>query len=166
MDNLTVRIVDEDGRDLPTGEVGEILVKGPSISRGYLNDLEESRRIFRDGWLWTGDLAHLDEDGYIWIRGRKGAFLKIRGVRVSFAEVEATVAAVPGVYECAATTAPHEETGEALVLWIVPEQGVRNIVDQVRRSLPVQWTCKSIEIVAEIPKTSNGKISRSSLPAR
>ncbi|HLA80135.1 MAG TPA: class I adenylate-forming enzyme family protein [Thermoleophilia bacterium] len=165
LDNLTVRIVDEDGRGLPSGEAGEILVKGPSISRGYLNDPEESRRVFRDGWLCTGDLAHQDEDGYIWIRGRKSAFLKIRGVRVSCAEVEATVAAVPGVYECAATVAPHEEACEALVLWDVPEQGGQNIAERVRRSLPVHWTCESIEIVAELPKTSNGKVSRSSLRA-
>ena len=73
------------------------------------------------------------------------------------------MAAVPGVYECAATVAPHEEAGEALVLWVVPEQGVQNIEEQVRRSLPVHWTCDSIKIVSEIPKTSHGKISLSSL---
>ena len=163
LDNLTVRIVDEDGRDLPAGEVGEILVEGPSISSGYLNDSEESGRVFTDGWLRTGDLAHLDKEGYIWIHGRKTAFLKIRGVRVSFTEVEATVAAMPGVYECAAVGVPHEEAGEALALYVVPEQGAQNIMEQVRKSLPVHWTCESIKIVSEIPKTSHGKISLSSL---
>jgi len=163
LDNLTVRIVDENERDLPTGEVGEILVKGPSISSGYLNDPERTSRVFKDGWLRTGDLAHLDEDGYIWIHGRKNSFLKIRGVRVSFAEIEATVAAVPGVYECAATAVPHVETGEALVLWVVPDPGAQNIEEQVRRSLPVHWTCESIKIVSEIPKTSHGKIFLPSL---
>lgn len=166
LDNLAVRIVDENERDLPTGEVGEILVKGPSISSGYLNDSERSRRVFKDGWLRTGDLAHLDEDGYIWIHGRKTSFLKIRGVRVSFAEVESTVATVPGVYECAAAAVPHEEAGEALLLWVVPEQGAKNIEKQVRRSLPVHWTCESIKIVSEIPKTSHGKIAPSSLRGR
>jgi len=163
LDNLTVRIVDEQGRDLPTGHVGEILVKGPSISSGYLNDGEESSRVFSDGWLRTGDLAFLDEDGYLWIKGRKNAFLKIRGVRVSFDEIETLVSALPGVHECAATAAAHAEVGEALVLWVVPEQGAENIAEQVRRSLPVTWTYKSINIVPEIPKTSHGKISRSSL---
>ena len=85
---------------------------------------------------------------------------------MSFAEVEATVAAMPGVYECAATAVPHEEVGEALALWVVPEQGVRDIVDQVRRRLPVHWTCEAIEMVSEIPKTSTGKISRSALRAK
>jgi acyl-CoA synthetase (AMP-forming)/AMP-acid ligase II len=163
LDNLSVRVVDENERDLSTAEVGEILVKGPSISSGYLDDPEASNCVFKDGWLRTGDLGHLDEDGYIWIHGRKSSFLKIRGVRVGFAEVEAAVSAVPGVYECAAAATPHEEVGEALVLWIVPEQGANNIEQQVRRSLPPHWTCASIKVVPEIPKTSSGKISLSSL---
>jgi acyl-CoA synthetase (AMP-forming)/AMP-acid ligase II len=166
LDNLTVRIVDEQGRELAPGEVGEIVVRGPSVSSGYLNDAEESHRVFGDGWLRTGDMARRDQDGYLWIEGRKSAFLKIRGVRVSFAEIETLVSALPGVQECVATAAPHVETGEALVLWIVPERGADNIVELVRRSLPVQWTCESINAVAEIPKTSHGKVSLSSLKVR
>jgi acyl-CoA synthetase (AMP-forming)/AMP-acid ligase II len=164
LDNLTVRIVDEDGEDLPAGKVGEIMVKGPSIALGYLNEPEESLRAFNHGWLRTGDVAHLDAEGYIWIDGRIGTFLKTRGVRVSFAEVEARVAAVPGVYECAAAAVPHPEVGEALALYIVPDRGARGIVDRVRRSLPANWTCESIRIVSEIPKTARGKVSRASLP--
>jgi acyl-CoA synthetase (AMP-forming)/AMP-acid ligase II len=166
LDNLTVRIVDEDGKDLPAGQVGEIMVKGPSITLGYLNEPEESLRVFNQGWLRTGDLAHLDADGYIWIDGRKGTFLKMRGVRVSFAEVEAKVAAAPGVYECAAAAVPHPEVGEALALYIVPDKGAGDVIDRVRRSLPVYWTCESIQIVTEIPKTARGKVSRASLPAK
>jgi len=166
LDNLTVRIVDEDGKNLPAGQVGEIMVKGPSITLGYLNEPEESLRVFNHGWLRTGDLAHLDADGYIWIDGRKGTFLKMRGVRVSFAEVEAKVAAVPGVYECTAAAVTHPEVGEALALYIVPDKGAGDVIDQVRRSLPVYWTCESIQIVSEIPKTARGKVSRASLPVK
>ena len=165
LDNLTVRIVDEEGKDLRAGKVGEIVVKGPSIALGYLNEPEESRHVFNDGWLRTGDLAHLDAEGYVWIDGRMGTFLKMRGVRVSFEEVEAKVAAVPGVYECAAVAMPHPEVGEALALYIVPDKGAEDIIDRVRRSLSINWTCESIQIVSEIPKTANGKISRASLPA-
>jgi len=164
LDNLTLRIVDENERELPTGQTGEIIVKGPSITMGYLDEPEESRRVFKDGWLRTSDLAHLDEDGYIWIDGRKGTFLKMRGVRVSFAEVEAKLATIPGVYECAAAAVPHPESGEALALYIVPEKEAHDVVDRVRRSLPTYWTCESINIVSEIPKTARGKVSRSSLP--
>jgi acyl-CoA synthetase (AMP-forming)/AMP-acid ligase II len=165
LDNLTVRIVDEDGKDLPLGKVGEIMVKGPSIALGYLTEPEESVRVFNHGWLRTGDLAHLDAEGYIWRDGRIGTFLKMRGVRVSFAEVEAKVAAVSGVYECAAATVPHPEVGEALALYIVPDKGAEDIIDRVRCSLPINWTCESIQIVSEIPKTARGKVSRASLPA-
>jgi acyl-coenzyme A synthetase/AMP-(fatty) acid ligase len=89
----------------------------------------------------------------------------MRGVRVSFAEVEAKISAVPGVFECAAAAVPHPEVGEALALYIVPDKGATGIVDQVRRSLPINWTCESIQIVSEIPKTPRGKVSRASLPA-
>jgi acyl-CoA synthetase (AMP-forming)/AMP-acid ligase II len=164
LDNLILRIVDEDGKDLSAGQVGEIMVKGPSITSGYLNEPEESLRVSNKGWLRTGDLAHLDADGYIWIDGRKGTFLKMRGVRVSFAEVEAKVAAVSGVYECAAAAVPHPEAGEALALYIVPDVGADGVIDNVRHSLAPHWTCESIHIVTEIPKTARGKVSRASLP--
>jgi acyl-CoA synthetase (AMP-forming)/AMP-acid ligase II len=164
LDNLTLRIVDEEGRELPAGQTGEVIVKGPSITLGYLNEPEESRRAFKDGWLQTSDLGHLDTDGYLWIDGRKGTFLKMRGVRVSFAEVEAKVAAVPGVYECAAAAVAHPESGEALALYIVPDKAAGDVVERVRHSLPTYWTCDSISIVSEIPKTARGKVSRASLP--
>jgi acyl-CoA synthetase (AMP-forming)/AMP-acid ligase II len=160
LDNLMVRIVDEQGRDLPTGEVGEILVRGPSVSCGYFNDEEESQRCFCDGWLKTGDLACLDEDGCLWIKGRKSGFLKIRGVRVSFEEIEFLVAGLPGVRECAVTSVCHPEAGEAPVVWVAPEEGVENIEEQVRRRLPVQWTCSSVHTVPELPRNSHGKICR------
>src|SRR5208282_1353710 len=88
LDNMTVRVVDDAGAELPRGKVGEILVSGPSICAGYLDDPEESRRVFTDEGLRTGDLGRLDEDGHLWIEGRKKAFLKIRGIRLSLAEVE------------------------------------------------------------------------------
>jgi len=163
LDNLTFSIVDEQGIELPAGQVGELWVKGPSICAGYLNDPEETGRVFSNGWLRTRDLARRDEEGYLWIEGRKGAFLKMRGIRVSFAEVEERVAAIPGVYECAALATEHAEAGEALVLFIVPDQGARIEVDDVRRHLPAHWALDSIRPIAELPKTFAGKIARSSL---
>ena len=117
LDNLMVSIVDEQGNALHAGQVGELLVKGPSICSGYLNDPEETRRIFCDGWLRTGDLARKDEEGYLWIEGRKQAFVKMRGMRVSLAEVEERATAIPGVYERAACAVDHPEVGEAVVLF-------------------------------------------------
>jgi acyl-CoA synthetase (AMP-forming)/AMP-acid ligase II len=163
LDNLTVSIVDEQGNGMPAGQIGELMVRGPSICSGYLNDLEETRRIFCDGWLRTGDLARQDNEGYLWIEGRKGAFVKMRGVRVSLAEVEERTNAIPGVYECAACGVEHPEAGEAVVLFIVPDQKARIVLDEVRRRLPAHWTIDSMRLVPDLPKTSVGKIARSSL---
>jgi acyl-CoA synthetase (AMP-forming)/AMP-acid ligase II len=164
LDNLTVSIVDEHGNAVRVGQVGELLAKGPSICSGYLNNPEESQRAYRDGWLHTGDLARQDEEGYIWIEGRKGSFLKMRGMRVSFPEVEAKVIAVPGVYECAARAVQHPEAGEALVLLIVPDEGAMIGAEEIRRSLPAHWAIDSIRFVSELPKTSAGKLALSALP--
>ena len=163
LDNLLVRIVDDEGQDVPAGQTGEIFVKGPSICDGYFNDPEETRHKFYDGWLKTGDMALVDNDGYLWITGRKGDFMKIRGVRVGFAEVEAVVAQIPGVCECAATSIAHPEAGEAIVLFIVPQSGASDITTRVRSVLPPHWTCAEVKLVDELPKTANGKICRTIL---
>lgn len=169
LDNLQVRIADEQGRELPDGEVGEIQVRGPSVCAGYLDDPEATARKFGGGWLKTGDFAARDEHGYLWIKGRTDEFIKIRGVRVSVGEVEAKVAALAGVSECAAVGVKHPEAGEALALLVVAEEAARsengNLGERVRRALPPHWTCISVKLVTELPRTSNGKIARSELPA-
>jgi acyl-coenzyme A synthetase/AMP-(fatty) acid ligase len=165
LDNLTVRIVDDEERELAVGQTGEIQVRGPSICSGYFDNPEATERKFRNGWLKTGDFACRDNEGYLWIKGRTSEFAKIRGLRVSFGEVEARVAAVPGVYECAATAIQHPEAGEALALFIVANDRASSIVQTVRSALLPQWTCASVKVVPELPKTENGKIVRSQLQA-
>jgi acyl-CoA synthetase (AMP-forming)/AMP-acid ligase II len=160
LDNLVIRIVDDEGRELPKGQTGEIQVRGPSVCSGYLDDPEATKRKFKDGWLKTGDFACRDDEGYLWIKGRTSEFIKTRGLRVSFAGVEAKVAAIPGIYECAATAVPHPEAGEALALFVVADRGVKDVVGRVRHALPPQWTCTSVNVVPELPKTANGKIAR------
>jgi acyl-CoA synthetase (AMP-forming)/AMP-acid ligase II len=163
LDNLTVRILNEQGGELPQGQTGEIWVKGPSVCAGYLNDTAENESVFRDGWLRTRDLGRLDEEGFLWVQGRLGAFAKMRGMRVSFAEVEAKVASLPGVMECAAHAVPHPEAGEALVLLIVPRTGAQPVWEEMRRGLPAHWMFDSARFVGELPKTANGKLSRAAL---
>lgn len=167
LDNLKVRIVDDRGQAVAAGETGEIQVCGPSVCGGYLDDEEASQRKFDRGWLRTGDLGAVDEDGYIWIKGRTGEFIKIRGVRIGLSEVEAKVAAIPGVSECAAIGVPHPEAGEALALFVVgdgsDDNGALDLVERVRQAIPPQWTCTSIKVVDELPRTANGKIARAQL---
>lgn len=169
LDNLQVRIADEQGRELPDGEVGEIQVHGLSVCAGYLDDAQATARKFGGGWLKTGDFASRDKHGYLWIKGRTDEFIKIRGVRVSVGEVECKVAALAGVSECAAVGVKHPEAGEALALLVVAEKTAQsengNFGERVRRSLPPHWTCVSVKLVTELPRTSNGKIARSELPA-
>ena len=160
LDNLTMRLVDKSGQEVAPGETGEIWVRGPSVCDGYFGEPEETARKFGGGWLKTGDLGSFDADGYLWIKGRQGEFMKIRGVRLSFAEVEAHVAGLPGVCECAAVSVPHPEAGEALTLFVVPANGAADLAERVRRALPPHWTCAAVTLVAELPKTSNGKIAR------
>jgi acyl-CoA synthetase (AMP-forming)/AMP-acid ligase II len=162
LDNLTIRIVDENGNDVATGEVGELLVSGPSICSGYLNEAGDAK-VFCDGWLRTRDFAHQDKEGFLWIDGRKGNFLKMRGIRISFAEVTSKVTAIPGIFECAARAVDHPEAGEALVLFIVPDQGVKLEAEDVRRQLPAHWALDSIRLVPELPKTYTGKLALQSL---
>jgi long-chain acyl-CoA synthetase len=163
LDNVTVRIVGDQGQELPHGHSGEIQARGPSVCAGYLDDPEATQRKFDHGWLKTGDLGSRDEEGYLWINGRTAEFIKIRGVRVSLAEVEAKVAAIPGVYECAASGVFHPEAGEALALFVVGDNGAQALAERVRRALPFHWTCNSVKVVAELPRTANGKIARSRL---
>ena len=167
LDNIKVRIVDEDGHEIEDRDIGEIQISGPSVGLGYLDEAEATLNKFSNGWLKTGDLGYRDEDGYLWIQGRSGDFVKIRGYRVGLTEVEARVGAVAGVGECAATAVHHPEAGEALALFVVREDGETNgsgsLVERVRQALPSQWTCSSIKIVSELPRTANGKIARSQL---
>jgi acyl-CoA synthetase (AMP-forming)/AMP-acid ligase II len=165
LDNLAVRIVDDDGVELPHGRTGEIQVRGPSVCLGYLDDPDATERKFDHGWLKTGDLGSRDDEGYLWIKGRTSEFIKIRGFRVGLAEIEATVAAIPGVHECAAAGVQHPEAGEALALFVVGQNGACGLAETVRKALPPKWTCASVKVVAELPRTANGKIARSQLQA-
>lgn len=163
LDNLTVRIVDSSGADLPPRLSGEIWVAGASVCPGYLDEPEETALKFRDGWLLTGDIGWRDEDGYLWITGRKSEFIKMRGVRVSLAEIEARVAALPGVADCAALAVPHVEAGEALALYVVPAASTGDLVTSIRRGVPSEWICESVTLIAELPRNLNGKLMRARL---
>jgi acyl-CoA synthetase (AMP-forming)/AMP-acid ligase II len=169
LDNVTLRIADDQDRQLAAGETGEIQVSGPSVCAGYLDEPDATERKFAGGWLRTGDLGCLDEDGYIWLKGRTSEFIKIRGVRVSLAEVEAKVMTVAGVSDCAAAGVHHAEAGEALALFIVEDvrndDGTQSLVEKIRSALPGHWTCASVRLVSELPRTSNGKIARAELQA-
>jgi acyl-CoA synthetase (AMP-forming)/AMP-acid ligase II len=163
LDNLEVRIAHEGGRALPKGQIGEIQVRGPSVCCGYFEDPEGTDQKFRGGWLKTGDLACCDDDGYLWIKGRTEEFVKIRGRRVSIAEVESRIGTISGVTDCAAIGVKHPDQGESLALLVVAEDSEDLLTERIRQVFPPHWTGAVLKYVNELPRTANGKISRSRL---
>lgn len=118
-----VKVVDPAGRELPPGEVGELLIKGPNVIKGYWNRPEATAEAFRDGWFHSGDLARLDEDGFVYIVDRAKDMLIRGGENIYCAEVEAALYEHPAVADCAVIGVPHEVLGEEVGAVVVPRPG-------------------------------------------
>lgn len=166
---VEVRVVDERGRALPPGEIGELVARGRNVTPGYLDEPEETARIIRDGWLWTGDLAERDADGYLFHRGRAKEILKIRGHRVSPIEIERVVALHPDIAE-AAVVGAKDGMGNVPLAVIVPRSGGAPTEAGLRRfcieRLPAYQVPVRFEIVERLPRTESGKLLRSELADR
>ena len=167
--DTTIEIVDlETGtRQLPSGECGEIRVRGPQMMHGYRDRPEETAETLRHGWLYTGDTGELDADGYLYIRGRKKELIIVAGFNVYPREVEDVLARAPGVSECAVVGVPDHTRGELPVAYIVPQQGVACDLEVVRgvarEHLALYKQPVSIQVVDAVPKTSVGKLDRVAL---
>ena len=153
-----------DGRPVKTGEVGEICARGASIMQGYWKDPAATREVLRDGWLRTGDLGHIDEDGYLFIDGRTVDMIKVGAFRVSPQEVEEVIAAVPGVEEVCAAAMPDELLGQAVKAVIVKREGAdideRAVKAYCRQNLAAYKVPKLVEFVSVMPRTASCKIQR------
>jgi long-chain acyl-CoA synthetase len=161
-----VRLVDDAGNPVPSGEPGELIVNGPQVMQGYWNKPEETAKTVRDGWLYTGDVAVMDKDGYFKIVDRKKDMILVSGFNVYPNEVEGVVAAHPGVLECAAVGVPDEYAGEAVKLFVVkkdPALTERDIMDFCKEQLTGYKKPKYIEFRTDLPKTNVGKILRREL---
>jgi len=157
----------EDGRPVPPGETGEIVARGPNVMMGYWNAPEETARVLRDGWLHTGDLARVDEDGFVTIVGREKEMIKSGGYRTSPLEIEEVACQVPGIAECAAVGMPDAMFGERITLFVVPREGAEVPKDEIlalcKRSLAPHKVPSGIELVDSLPKTPSGKVKRAEL---
>jgi acyl-CoA synthetase (AMP-forming)/AMP-acid ligase II len=163
LDNVAVRVIDEGHLEVPVGQSGEIQVSGPSVCDGYFDDEAATAEKFHQGWLSTGDVGFRDADGFLWIVGRRSEFIKMRGVRVSLAEIESRIGAASGVLECAASAVPHAEAGEAVTLYVVADASAAELARDIRRAMPADWVCASVRVVTALPKSPNGKLVRSQL---
>ncbi len=160
--------------DDPTIEVaggeGELLVKGPQVMRGYWNQPEESADALADGWLRTGDVARVDEDGYCFIVGRKKDVIIVSGYKVYPDEIDAVLAAHPAVHECATVGVPDPVHGEAVKSFVVLRDGHEatqaELVAYCRKELAVYKVPRAVEFLAELPKSAVQKPLRHELRAR
>jgi long-chain acyl-CoA synthetase len=161
-----VRIVDDAGNVLGVGQAGEIQVKGPQVMPGYYNKPEETANTIRDGWLCTGDIGMMDEDGYFRIVDRKKDMVIVSGFKVFPNEVEDVVMMHPKVKECAVVGLPNATTGETVKLFIVKKDKSLTkdeIIDYCRDKLTAYKIPKEVEFRDSLPKTNVGKILRREL---
>ncbi|MDE0411720.1 MAG: AMP-binding protein [Gammaproteobacteria bacterium] len=162
--NTEISIQDNDGRHLELGEAGELCVRGPQVMQGYLNDPVETRKVLsEDGWLHTGDIAVVDDQGYVRIVDRKKDMILVSGFNVYPNEIENVVAAHDGVLEVAAIGVDDEESGEVVKLCIVKKDPALTATEVLEfckdRLTRYKWP-KHIEFYSELPKSNVGKILR------
>src|SRR5580692_10311599 len=164
---VRLAIMDEQGRLLPPGQPGEIVVRGSLVSPGYYEMPEATAEIRRHGWHHTGDIGYRDEDGYFYIVDRKKDMIISGGFNVYSAEVEAGIMALPQVHECAVIGVPDTKWGEAVKALVVLRAGEslteREILDHCKAKLGGFKSPKSVDFVTEIAKTAAGKIDRKQL---
>lgn len=156
--------VRSDGKVVPAGEVGEICARGPNIMLGYWREPELTAQVLRDGWLHTGDLGHVDEEGFLYIDGRAVEMIKVGAFRVSPQEVEEVLATFPGVEEVAVTGVADEVLGQSIKAVIVLREGapadLRGVKAHCRQHLASYKVPKIVEFAAALPRTSSGKVQR------
>jgi long-chain acyl-CoA synthetase len=161
-----VRIVDQETgqRELPTGEIGELVVRGPQVMQGYWKKEDETKNVLRDGWLFTGDMARMDENGYFFIVDRKKDMIKTRGENVYPREVEEVLFRHPKIKEAVVVGIPEAFSVEVIKAYVVLKDRERataeEIIDYCAKELAKFKIPKWIEFRKELPKTMVGKVLR------
>lgn len=161
-----VRIVDENGQVCGFNEVGELQVKGPQVMKGYYQKEEETANVFMDGWLCTGDMASMEEDGFFKIVDRKKDMILVSGFNVYPNEVEDAVCTHEKVLECAAIGIPHDKSGEVVKVFVVKKDKSlkeEEVIAYCRENLTGYKVPKEVEFRDELPKSNVGKILRKEL---
>jgi long-chain acyl-CoA synthetase len=161
-----VRLVDDSGLDVPTGQAGELIVRGPQVMQGYWRRPDETANVLKDGWMYTGDVATMDDDGYFYIVDRKKDMILVSGFNVYPNEVEAVLAEHPAVAEVCVIGAPDPLCGEAVVAFIVrkdPALTAEQIRLHAKASLTNYKIPKTVVFCEELPKSNVGKILRKDL---
>ncbi|NMM92197.1 acyl-CoA synthetase [Rhodococcus sp. SRB_17] len=165
--NTVVRIENEEGAVLPVGEIGELVVRGPQVVRGYWNKPEESASAIRDGWFHTGDVGFMDEAGWFYVVDRKKDMIIASGYKVWPREVEDVLAEHPAVREAAVVGVADEYRGETVKAFVSLVAGAsatpEDLIDHCKKRMAAYKYPRSVVLVEELPKTVTGKILRREL---
>lgn len=164
------KIVDEDGAERAPREVGELIVRNPGREREYFNDTEATAATWRDGWLHSGDLAYLDEDGFLYIVGRQKDVIIRGGNNVHATDVEAALYEHPAVREAAVAGIPHAVLGEDIGAWVVVAAGGDATADDLiafcAQRLSDYKVPRRVTFIDELPRNATGKVVKHELPGR
>jgi len=164
--DVEARIVslDDPDKELPIGEVGELAIKGPQVMQGYWNKPTETTNVLRNGWLYTGDIARMDEDGYFYIVDRKKDMVIAGGFNIYPTNIEKAIKENPKVLDVAAAGIPDPYRGETIKVWIVPQPGQtlteQEVIDFCKERLAKYEVPTAVEFRTELPKTMVGKVLR------
>jgi long-chain acyl-CoA synthetase len=157
----------ESADELPPGQEGELVLRGPQVMKGYWNRNDETAAMLRDGWLHSGDIARMDEDGYFYIVGRRKDMILASGYNVYPDEIDAVLVAHPAVLEAASIGVPDEKRGETVKSFVVLKPGssatAAELLEHCRRELAAYKVPRAIEFMPELPKTSALKVLRREL---
>jgi acyl-CoA synthetase (AMP-forming)/AMP-acid ligase II len=167
---LELRVVDTDGGPLPVGHDGEVIARGPNIMRGYLNKPAQTAAALQDGWLWTGDVGHFDDDGYLVLVDRKKDLIIRGGENISPSEVEAVLQTHPSVAQAAVVGRPDPVMGEEPVAFVVPTPGATineaDVIAHCRAVLARFKVPRAIHAVDTLPRNAVGKVTKDDLRRR
>lgn len=166
---VQLSIIDAKGRDMQWGEPGEIAVKSPFAMDGYWNDTAATRRVMRDGWIRTGDIGRIDDDGYIWLEGRKKDIIIHGGSNISPAAVEAVLQKHPQVSQACVVGVDDPESGQAVYAFVTLKADTEfdliehELITLAEKELPAYMVPQEICVLPKLPTTGSGKVDRDRL---
>jgi len=168
--HLNLRIVDDHGRDIHTADPGEILVRGPNVFSGYWNKEAATRAVFKDGWFCTGDMGRRDEDGFVYIVGRKVEMIISSGENIYPVEVERALQSLAGIKEAAVVGMPDPKRGEVVGAFVILKEGSppseSDILNALSGKIAHYKIPKRIYFVEEFPRNQSGKVLKRILKKR
>lgn len=167
MPGVNIKIVDEHGQELPVGEVGELLVQGENVTPGYFKNEEATKKALQNGWLHTGDMARVDEEGYLYIVDRKKDLIIRGGFNIYPRDLEELLVKHEAVLEAAVIGVPSERMGEEILACVVKKTGAvvseGELIDYCQKNLAKYKTPRHVEFIEELPRNGVGKILKTKL---